>query len=694
MAPLLGCAVDEPVIVRIPAGKLPVVIRTWPKEADILDAVKGVLPHAPECLYRGRDFTIHSYVDGIPVSRLFEAGQHVDAHFVEAFAVLLTQFALVPPEVLPPRPSSWPAGHTDSQAFLRTLAHRADKQIRQPNWPEFEPLFTRLGVPDNALNRFAEGVPAMTGRPYRLLHGDLHRDNLIMAYGGEQPLRCVDWELATYGDPLHDLAIHLIRMGYPREQWDGVVSCWKSAMLGVCRKAADGVDEDLPHYQAFERAQSVYADIMRSAKALETSQDQKSLDQETAAVHRALEAGAAPLRLRDVPDEKQIEKILDRWREERCVFPRRLRRDRASAKTLWQPARHFPQRPDFPSALVRKVLVREGEAPAGHVLTGSAHQNTVVRISEYPKPVVVRRRQHMVRITEGRHRLSQNLVLRVIEESGIPVAAPRVLAAGSNSPPDSKLPWDSFSIHTYESPLGEVPPRHPVNGLNPRQSYAVIDQLAALTQVDVRLLDPLAGEGGVSFLDELRDQLVRLVANLPPETLRLAEILGLPDAKGLRDLLRSLTVSERPPVLVHGNLNPWNLVPRDDDLALTLIDWDMAMVGDALYDMVRHLRLTLTTPGLRNILLDRWQQRLAPEFTRDMSKDWPVFWKLEIVRSAYVDLDRLVTGQDFRAPNVRRAVAAYGTTLQEATCELGLPTRPLKNTHLAYALGLPAPLCA
>ena len=40
----------------------------------------------------------------------------------------------------------------------------------------------------------------MARRPYSLLHADLHRDNLIMTYGGEPPLICVDWELATYGE--------------------------------------------------------------------------------------------------------------------------------------------------------------------------------------------------------------------------------------------------------------------------------------------------------------------------------------------------------------------------------------------------------------------------------------------------------------------------------------------------------------
>lgn len=55
----------------------------------------------------------------------------------------------------------------------------------------------------------------MVSRPFSLLHTDLHRDNVIFSYHGDPPLICVDWELATYGDPVHDLATHLVRTAYP-----------------------------------------------------------------------------------------------------------------------------------------------------------------------------------------------------------------------------------------------------------------------------------------------------------------------------------------------------------------------------------------------------------------------------------------------------------------------------------------------
>ena len=85
-------------------------------------------------------------------------------------------------------------------------------------------------------------------------------------------------------------------------------------------------------------------------------------------------------------------------------------------------------------------------------------------------------------------------------------------------------------------------------------------------------------------------------------------------------------------------------------------------------------------------MLERWRNRLDPVYTRGMSADWPVYWRMETVRSAYVDLDRLVTGMGLHAPNVRRAVDTYASTLLAATTALGLPTRWPENPYLAFAL--------
>lgn len=123
---------------------------------------------------------------------------------------------------------------------------------------------------------------------------------------------------------------------------------------------------------------------------------------------------------------------------------------------------------------------------------------------------------------------------------------------------------------------------------------------------------------------------------------------------------------------------------RDDGPPLTLIDWEMALVGDPLYDLVRHMHLTPTRPEIRDRMFRRWETRLDPRFTRGWQQDWRVYRWTEIVRSAYVDLDRLVTGAALDAPNVRRAVESYAMTLAAATASLGLSSRRRGGPDLAW----------
>ncbi|MEU0677324.1 phosphotransferase [Streptomyces sp. NPDC006172] len=655
------------------------MIRTWREETAVLNAVRAVLPHTPRRPAEGPGFAVHSQMKGGRLSARCGNGKPVDALLVEALTTLLARLTQVRASALPALPSAWPADHTDSRAFLRTLARLADEQIRRPNWAVFGGLFTALGIPADALPTLGERVPAMTRRPYSLLHTDLHRDNVIVPEADGDapaaPVVCVGWGAATYGDPLYDLATHLVRMRYPEHQEREVTEAWERAMRSFRPAAVNGLTKDLDHYLAFERAQSVYPDVMRAARSLERSFTRESLEEATAEVHRAVVAAAGPLRLSRVPTPVEIEGALFRWLASRGLDDigggHRIAR-----KFDWTPDPRLPEHPDFPASAVRDALLAEGAAPAGRVVKGTAHLNSVVRVPGVAFPVVVRRRLRDVCRREPSY-LSEHAVLRAIEDSGVEVAAPRVLALGTD------FTGDAFAVHTYVGPWDvDLRPVHPVNGLRPHEADGLVDQLCALTGVNYESVDPAAGQGG--FYAWLTGQLVALVRDLPRDSMRLARSLGLPDHQRLGEILSRHTVTDRVPALLHGDLNPWNLVRRDGALALTVIDWEMALVGDPLYDLVRHMHLTPNHQEIRERMVRRWERRLAPEHTRNWRRDWRVYRCVEIVRSAYIDLDRLVTGAALDAPNVRRAVDSYASTLVAATTALGLPDPP--NPHTARAL--------
>lgn len=672
---LVACDDRAPVTVRERiASVVPVVIRTWQDEAEILNTIWRVLPHVPRCLVKRGDMTILSYVEGVPLSGICPNGKPVDSNLILALVDLLADMTQVRRQHLPPLPASWPRSSRDSRGFLRALAFAAEEQIRQRNRAEFGGLFAMLGIPEDAMVRFAERVPALISRPFSLLHTDLHRDNVIVSYDGDPPLICVDWELASYGDPLHDLATHLVRMKYPDHQWPEVVEAWREVMGRRRPKAVHGLDRDLKHYLAFERAQSVYPDVMRAATSLRGSFDQRELEAATQEVCRALRLAEEPLRLTSVPDKAEIERILFRWNESHAG------RDHPNgpiSQIVWEPDDRVQPHPRFPESVVSRALFEEGAASADRVFKGTAHLNTAVQVPEYPLPVMVRRKIGTANARERRF-LNEHAVLGAIERSNVSVRAPRVLALGISGL------REQFTIQSYEGPAdGFRPPDHPTDGLRPHEADDLVDQLEALTFVAYETLDPEAAR--LNFYRELQGELVRMVTELPKATRDLMRELGLPDGGRLGQILDRHTLVPRRPVLLHGDLNPWNLVRRESG-GLTLIDWEMAMVGDPLYDLVRHMHLTPTRPEIRERLFSRWARLLPEDCTKGWREDWRVYRWMEVVRSAYVDLDRLVTGDSLDAPNVRRAVDAYAMTLAGATAALGLPDKSTANPYLARAL--------
>jgi aminoglycoside phosphotransferase (APT) family kinase protein len=77
--------------------------------------------------------------------------------------------------------------------------------------------------------------------PVRLVHGDYRLDNIILSPSEPQILAVLDWELSTLGDPLADLAYHLMQWDMPpSESGAGVGSLvgHDLAALGIPSRAA------------------------------------------------------------------------------------------------------------------------------------------------------------------------------------------------------------------------------------------------------------------------------------------------------------------------------------------------------------------------------------------------------------------------------------------------------------------------
>lgn len=681
MARLVSLNEGTEVMVRIPRRDVPsVTVKTWPfEEAAILVAIKDVVPGAPMCLMEDwGESELYTFALGAELSAFHRDGTPVNGKLIAAMTGVLALLPLVPLDALPRLPANWPESG-DSRGFLRHLAGLADRDIRQANLPVHGPLFRMLGIPDDGLTTLAARLPAMTSRPYSLLHGDLHRGNVIIPFVRDSPVRVVDWELATYGDPLHDLAVHLVRTRYPAYQEKQVIARWAEAMARTSPQSVRGLHEDLCHYLDFEHAQSVYPDVIRAAHELERSPDRQHLADAVHRVHRALTVAAGPLAMRDVPDPAEIADVLDRWTRFRCGTP--VGGGRATESVGWRPERGHPDLDDFTDAHVADALLAERSVPDRAVHRGTAYVNSVVRVPGRCTPVVIRRRAEGRCPRREQGVLTEHLVLRQIERAKVGVAVPGLLALG-----DDGDPAGPFAVHTYVGQGdGSAPPEHPVDGLRPHEADDLVDQLCELTRVDYRGLDPTATDDG--FYELLTDRLVRMVESLPDKSRRLAEEYGLPGPERLGRILSRYRTGPRTPTLLHGDLHAWNLVRLNEErFALSLIDWELAMVGDPLYDLVRHHHLTRADRVVQDHMLRRWEGTLSVDHTRDWQRDRPTYERLETVRSAYVDLDRLVTRTDLEAPNVDRAVASVKRTLAAALTKLGLAPGRTANPYLRRAL--------
>ncbi len=326
-------ALREPLasIVRVSPGRLgkfrtrrrtvPVLPRVW-DEAAVLRAVRPHLPYVPHVLLTYGSRALHTYVEGVPLADALR-GAPVEDETLRRIAALFGALGEIPASDLPELPQAWQTDG-DSTRFLQNLATFAHNEVYVRNRPRFGSLFRRLGIPDDAVERFTREAKLLRPRPYSLLHCDIHRGNLLTCKNGD--LALVDWELALFGDPLHDLATHVVRMEYSEEERRRLIQLWQQEMRVRGREdRLVGMDEDFRIYVDFEHAQSVFPDTIRAASELPVAATDKDFDVAAVSVHRALSRARKALKQDAGPDHSAVRQALRSWHREQQGLPGRLR---------------------------------------------------------------------------------------------------------------------------------------------------------------------------------------------------------------------------------------------------------------------------------------------------------------------------------------------------------------------------------
>ncbi|MGW0824910.1 phosphotransferase family protein [Streptomyces sp. NPDC002845] len=215
-----------------------------------------------------------------------------------------------------------------------------------------------------------------------------------------------------------------------------------------------------------------------------------------------------------------------------------------------------------------------------------------------------------------------------------------------------------------------------------RQMVAVTpDTLLAKRTCEPRDRAPEGDSAG--FLDRLicfAEERV-YTANLP-EYGQLFDDLGLePDSfKRLRKHVAGLR--DRPFCLLHADLHRENMIV-DPYGRLWAIDWELAMLGDPLYDLATHLYLMRYPPDQEQLLMGRWRELvegIRPGSSRGWQDDLPRLLDFKKAQSVFTDVIR--TSQSLAlAPRadrdrLRKAGWKVWDVLRSAAQPLGIESVP------------------
>ena len=200
------------IVRRPPLGHVQATAHDMGREYTAMSALAGTdvpvpqtYAHCTDDAVIGAEFYVMERITGTPyrtAAQLAEIGPKATGELAGAMVDVLARLHSVIPAEVGLAEFGRPAGFLGRQ--VRRWGRQLEGSATRP-LPDAETLLARLAgrVPaDDA------GRDATTSA---IVHGDYRLDNLLTAPGDAQPVKAVvDWEMATIGDPLTDVALLLV----------------------------------------------------------------------------------------------------------------------------------------------------------------------------------------------------------------------------------------------------------------------------------------------------------------------------------------------------------------------------------------------------------------------------------------------------------------------------------------------------
>jgi aminoglycoside phosphotransferase (APT) family kinase protein len=259
----------DPCVVRVPKNQLlsPDVQPRMFGESAVLEAAWRAKAPCPRLLYRSvtPSFQVHSVVPGQPLSAVVPMAGPVPSVVTSAVSSLLKTLSEAAVDVRPaPLPGQpWAeVSDDDTSGFVSALATWLS-QVYADASDATHGFLAEIGIWNDPFMEIRKHFRP-SSRPFRLCHGDLGRNNIMIDQEGD--VSFIDWELAVWGDPLWDIAAHLHRMRYPHIQNKFV----RQELLASCRgfSGLNSQYDELRTFLYIERCRSLVLDAIRDLQAI------------------------------------------------------------------------------------------------------------------------------------------------------------------------------------------------------------------------------------------------------------------------------------------------------------------------------------------------------------------------------------------------------------------------------------------
>ncbi|MBD0425001.1 aminoglycoside phosphotransferase family protein [Streptomyces sp. TRM S81-3] len=171
-----------------------------------------------------------------------------------------------------------------------------------------------------------------------------------------------------------------------------------------------------------------------------------------------------------------------------------------------------------------------------------------------------------------------------------------------------------------------------------------------------------------------------------PEFEALFAAIGL-DGDSFRRLRKHVSgLRERPFCLLHADLHRENFI-IDADRRLWTIDWELAMVGDPLYELATHLHLMRYPSWQRHRVVEQWRrtvETVRPGSSNGWRHDLRLLIDYKRAQSVFTDVIRealsLGHGAYASGPRLAHVAARLYKILADAALPLGLESVPAPSS--------------